>query len=109
MNKTSLRVIAFSILAVAANLSLAAGEEAAPPSDRQPPGDMRMPRHGPPKEAVEACAGKQDAAACSFTGRHGSMSGSCRMVPEGKMACVPPRGAEPPGGRPGGPQQGPRQ
>lgn len=109
MNKTFSRVIAFAVLAVAANLSLAAGEEAVPPSGQPPPGDARVPRHGPPREAVEACAGKQDGVACSFTAPHGSMSGTCHMVREGKMACVPPRGTEPPGGRPGGLQQGPRQ
>lgn len=52
------------------------------------PGDP----HLPPKEAVEACAGKNENDACSFIEQKSeSVTGACRKGPDGKgmLACVP--------------------
>ncbi len=50
--------------------------------------------HRPPKEAVEACKGKADNAACSFTGRNGeNLTGTCGAPPSSEgnhpLACRP--------------------
>lgn len=58
--------------------------------DQERSGQGGMGRHGPPAEAISACAGKNQDAQCSFvTPRGETMNGSCRQVPEGKFACVP--------------------
>ncbi|MFH2133679.1 MAG: DUF1566 domain-containing protein [Pseudomonadota bacterium] len=46
-------------------------------------------RNGPPSEALAACHGKHDNSACSFATPRGNMSGSCRTVRNGALACVP--------------------
>ncbi len=56
---------------------------------------------GPPPEAVEACSGKAEGDACSFTGRRDdSIEGTCLYPPrdENLLACVPEGG--PPHGPP---------
>ena len=46
--------------------------------------------HGPPQEAIAACAGKTDGATVSFTGRTGkSITGTCKTGPDGVMAARP--------------------
>jgi hypothetical protein len=53
--------------------------------------DKSKKRHGPPPQAIEACNGLSDGAACKFEGRHGELEGTC-MVPhesEDVMACKP--------------------
>lgn len=45
-------------------------------------------RHGPPPEAVSACDGAAANATCEFEGRRGTVTGTCREVPDG-FACVP--------------------
>lgn len=38
--------------------------------------------HGPPPEAISACQGKSDGAACTFTGRQGEqLTGTCFSPP----------------------------
>jgi hypothetical protein len=51
-------------------------------------------RHGPPPEAIDACADQDEGAACSFSGRRGDVTGSC-IVPghdQDKLACAPEGG-----------------
>ncbi len=51
-------------------------------------------RHGPPAEALEACADSSEGASCSFSGRRGiTVEGSC-IVPrnENGLACAPEGG-----------------
>jgi len=52
-------------------------------------GNQQGERRGPPPEAISACSGKAENASCGFTSPRGPLSGTCRNVPEGKMACVP--------------------
>jgi len=50
--------------------------------------------HGPPPEAIEACANLSEGDACSFSGRHGEVEGTC-IVPrrdEEALACTPEGG-----------------
>ena len=56
---------------------------------------LAQPAGPPPPQAVAACAGLDNGAACRFQAPHGAVAGACRMVPGGTSACVP--------GRPGGP------
>jgi hypothetical protein len=61
------------------------GEPAACLPDRPPPG-----RCGPPQEALQACAGLQEGASCSFSLGGRALSGTCRTGPDGStMACAP--------------------
>ena len=64
----------------------------------------RPSRRGPPPEALSACEGAAEEAACSFTSPRGDeVAGSCRTVRDGDVACVPeggPRGRRPRGGLP---------
>jgi hypothetical protein len=53
-------------------------------------------RKSPPPEAVAACSGKQDGAACSFTLKDTRVTGVCHPGSEGGMACRPNRGTRPP-------------
>ena len=49
--------------------------------------------HGPPPEAIAACQGKSDGAACTFTGRRGEqLTGTC-FTPPTKPA-GPPAGTQ---------------
>ncbi|MCP4571770.1 MAG: DUF1566 domain-containing protein, partial [bacterium] len=65
------------------------------PPGRVPPGGSSA-RHFPPQEAIDACRGKNDGAACSFVAPHGAVSGRCRTMRR-QQACAP---ARPPRGRP---------
>jgi hypothetical protein len=49
----------------------------------------------PPSEAVAACTGKKDGAACRFTLKESQVTGVCHPGPEGAMACRPNRGTRP--------------
>ena len=50
-------------------------------------------RHGPPPEAIEACSGKSENDSCSFSGRRGTVEGSCIVPPrEETLACAPEGG-----------------
>lgn len=40
--------------------------------------------------AIAACKDKGEGDACTFEGRHGTVSGTCRKVPSGDIACVHP-------------------
>ena len=51
-------------------------------------GDGGGGRHGPPPEAISACEGAATNDACEFDGRRGTVTGTCREVPDG-FACVP--------------------
>ncbi len=64
--------------------------------DGPPPGDNNGERpHGPPPEAISACQGKANGAACTFTGRRGeSLTGTC-FTPPNKPA-GPPAGTQGP-------------
>ena len=58
-------------------------------------GAQREPGKGPPPEALDACRGKSNGAACYFTGRQNeALSGSCFTPPDasGQPACRPDRG-----------------
>ena len=46
------------------------------------------PGHTPPQQAIQACQGKQQGASCSFDAPRGTVSGSCRNMPNA-FACVP--------------------
>lgn len=60
---------------------------------------LAQPGGGPPPEAIAACKGKTDGAACTFTGRRGeALTGKCFTPP------ARPGGQQ--GGQ-GGPAQGP--
>jgi hypothetical protein len=78
-------------LGLAALLALAGSTAAlAQASDQPPPppGAGRMP----PQAAIDACKGKAEGAAVSFTGRQGnSINAQCRTV-EGQLVAVPERG-----------------
>ncbi len=45
--------------------------------------------HGPPAEAVAACNGQGDGAACGFTFEGKNLTGTCRTTPKGVAACMP--------------------
>lgn len=58
-------------------------------------------RRGPPPEAFEACANQAEAAACSFSGNRGDVTGTCMMPPQGESELIcAPEGGRPEGGRP---------
>lgn len=87
------------------------GIQGQPPNGNQGPGGQGgMGRHGPPPEAISACASKNQEIPCSFvTPRGDTINGTCRQVPEGKFACVPQNMGGPGGGvrrMQGGPQGG---
>ncbi|HXX70257.1 MAG TPA: hypothetical protein VEK07_23965 [Polyangiaceae bacterium] len=46
--------------------------------------------HGPRPEAIAACKGKTDGDACEFDAPRGHVSGTCRKVRTGDLACVHP-------------------
>lgn len=51
--------------------------------------DRRMDQPVPPKEAIDACTGKQNRAFCTFTGPNGTVGGTCHYVSRDNLACVP--------------------
>lgn len=53
----------------------------------QPP--QRGERRGPPAEALQACSSADVGATCSFEGRRGTVTGTCRETPDNQIACVP--------------------
>ncbi|HET9595706.1 MAG TPA: hypothetical protein VFP65_09000 [Anaeromyxobacteraceae bacterium] len=59
-------------------------------------------RHGPPPEALQACSGQQEGAACTVTFADGrQLAGVCRSGPQGEpAACFPPHGPGGPHGPP---------
>ncbi len=48
-------------------------------------------RRGPPAEALSACSGQSANASCSFPMGNRSIDGTCRVVRNGDLACVPSR------------------
>lgn len=50
---------------------------------------------GPPPGALSSCSGRSQGSGCSFSDRGRTISGSCKRVRNGQMACVP-RGHRPP-------------
>ncbi len=58
-------------------------------------------RHGPPPEALSACAGLSDGVACAFTHHGDNLTGTCRKGPSSEAAACMPAGG--PGGRHRGP------
>jgi hypothetical protein len=60
--------------------------------------DDPAPRpHGPPPEALQACGGIQEGAACSFTMGDKAVTGTCRTGPDGQTtACMPAHHRGPP-------------
>lgn len=57
----------------------------------KPQGQSRHGSHGPPPQAITACAGKSEGSSCSFHAPHGRVSGTCRTR-HGSTACIPKRG-----------------
>lgn len=48
------------------------------------------PPRGPPPEALQACSGLSEGAACAFTHREHELTGTCRTGPQGgALACAP--------------------
>jgi hypothetical protein len=62
----------------------------------RPAGDREgRGRHGPPPEAVEACTSVSEGGSCSFTGRRGeTLEGTCEIVRDEQLACVPENAPE---------------
>jgi hypothetical protein len=46
------------------------------------------PQGGAPREAIEACTGVSLEQACRFEGPRGELTGTCREVRDGSVACV---------------------
>jgi hypothetical protein len=46
--------------------------------------------HGPHPEAIAACKDKSEGDACEFDAPRGHVSGTCRKVRTGDLACVHP-------------------
>ncbi|MFT3840301.1 MAG: hypothetical protein QM723_25155 [Myxococcaceae bacterium] len=57
-------------------------------------GQLPQQHRGPPKEAVNACAGKSDGASCSVVLKDKTLSGTCHAPPNGQLACLPAPPAE---------------
>ncbi|HEY1905395.1 MAG TPA: hypothetical protein VGG91_05110 [Myxococcaceae bacterium] len=71
---SSLRPVGFVVSLLIAPLALA--QAPAPPT--------------PPQEAVDACAGRETGASCTFQHDGHAVAGSCRAVPDGTtVACAP--------------------
>lgn len=66
----------------------------------RPDGDREgRGRHGPPPEAIEACVSVSEGSSCSFTGRRDdTLQGTCEIVRDGQLACVPENAPERRGG-----------
>lgn len=57
-------------------------------------------RSGPPQEVIDACVGLNEGDDCTVTLTNGSMTGACKTVRTGDLACMPKA-------RPGKPVQRP--
>ena len=67
-----------------------AQDKAAPAANAQ--GQADAPGGGiPPAEAIAACVGKAEQAACEFTSNKGAETGLCETV-QNQLACSPQRG-----------------
>lgn len=55
------------------------------------------PQHGPPPEAVQACAGCAEGEACAVTLDGDTLDGVCEGAPGGGLACRPTDLLPPPG------------
>jgi hypothetical protein len=55
--------------------------------------------HGPRPEAIAACKDKGEGDACEFDAPRGHVSGTCRTVRTGSLACIHPH-HRPDGGAP---------
>jgi hypothetical protein len=55
------------------------------------------PHHSPPQEAIDACQGLSEGAACTVIMRGSPTDGTCRKGPDGESAvsCAPPHGDRP--------------
>lgn len=58
------------------------------------PGGRDGQRGGPPQEAFDACVGKIEGDACSFSGDRGNAEGTCVVPPRGEepLICAPDDG-----------------
>ena len=55
------------------------------------------PPHGPPPEATQACASKQQGTACSFTAHDRELTGTCEAHPgDSTLSCRPAHHGPPP-------------
>jgi hypothetical protein len=66
-----------------------------PPSGQAPQGQGGQgPQDGgqPPQEAIDACSGLSQGAACTMDTLNGTLTGSCMTVQTGQLACVPAGG-----------------
>jgi hypothetical protein len=68
------------VIALMVVSALAAGQSG--PSDDE--------HHGPRPEAIAACKDKSEGDACEFDGAGRHVSGACRKVRTGDLACVHP-------------------
>lgn len=77
---------------------------------QQPPPRGPGDGHGPPQEAIDACKGQADGAACTAKMGDKTVEGTCKKGPDnqGELACMPQGGGPggPPPGGPGGPPPG---
>ena len=49
----------------------------------------------PPKEAIEVCVGKVEAASCTMNTPRGELTGQCMNTPDKKyFVCMPPNGPD---------------
>lgn len=85
-------ICSFSSLAAGPGSPLTAGANAF--AESPPP---RHP-HQPPREAIDACSGVSESAACTVTLHGHTIEGTCRTPPDGKgdLACLPNRPPGPP-------------
>jgi hypothetical protein len=63
-----------------------------PPAGQTPQGQGQGPQQGggqPPQEALNACIGLEQGAACTVDTPNGTLAGSCMTVKSGQLACVP--------------------
>jgi len=44
----------------------------------------------PPPEAFDACSGKKESDECTVTFGSDAVKGTCRTMPDGRVACAPP-------------------
>ncbi len=65
---------------------------AQPPTSNQSSGGQPPAGGSPPQEAINACSGLNENAACQFTTPHGEVSGTCLAIAE-QLACVPQGGS----------------
>jgi len=61
----------------------------AAPSSSPTPGPQTGGGSKPPKEAIDACTGYAQNAACSLPTPNGMRNGTCKNTPDGSFACVP--------------------